>query len=133
MSLFLWTKPISKFRMKVRSDTMYLKPSIFFKRFLLITIISIIVVPVAVALVSTSAVLGYIALAIVVFDLIIVVVYWFIAIIHMFKYVFDRSKNGQFGMHVLNVLFATGVAFVIGLFYLYIVLGVFAVLLPFIA
>ncbi len=112
---------------------MYHHPIKFFKRFLLLLIISVALIPISIGLLSIGTILGYIAVILILIDGILLFSYWLLSIYYLLRSFFDREITKGYVIRFLNVVFTTIVVSLIGIFYLYIILGLFVVLLPFLA
>ncbi len=113
---------------------MYKYPKRFFTRFLLVTLFTIVNIVLLVLFSSGGSFGLYVALILVILNAFLLIAFLLIAIINFFKYLFEKEKkSNDFIMHFINLLFALGVTFVFGLFYLFIIAGALVVLLPFLA
>jgi hypothetical protein len=109
------------------------KPIKFFKRFLLITILSVIVIPVSIGLLSIGFILEYIAVFLILVDGLILVRYWILSIYYLIRALLDKNIKNGYVIRFVNVLFTTLVVGIFGLFYFYFILGLFIILMPFLA
>ncbi len=112
---------------------MYLKPVKFFRRFLLLTILSVIIIPVSIGLLTIGSILGYIAVFLILIDGIMLLSFWIRSIYYLLKALLDKKTKNGYIIRFVNVLFTTVVTGIIGIFYLYFILGLFIVLMPFLA
>jgi len=103
---------------------MYKEPRKFFKRFLLLTLLTIINITITVAL-STAGVVGaVIAFIFIIINAFFLIAFLVIAVIHFVKYLFDRSKTDDFIMHTVNLLMSIAVCAVFLVFYFTIFISV---------
>jgi|GEM_PF-6813907 len=112
---------------------MYYKPMKFFRRFLFISILSVLIVPISLALLATGSVLGYIGVLLVVCDGILLLVYWITSIYFFLKSLLDKRINSGYFIRFMNVILTTIVIGILSIFYLYFILGLVVVLLPFLS
>ena len=112
---------------------MYKTPKRFFTRFLILTLLSFIIVTIAIALSSGGDTAKLFALIFICIDFIGLMGMLVIAIINFFKYLFDRSNTNDMIMHSANLVFALVVNAMFAFFYFAIVSAALLILLPLIA
>ncbi len=112
---------------------MYKTPKRFFTRFLILTLISFIIVSLAIALSGGKEFGKVIALILIVIDYFFLLAMLVISVINFIKYLFDRSNTNNLIMHSANLVFALLVNVMFTFFYVALIAAALLFLLPFIA
>jgi len=108
-------------------------PVKFFLRFLLLTVITIIVVVLGFVLISVGGVGVILGVLLVITNVFFLLFFLVIATTKLLKHIFDKEKEYFDYMYVLNFLFTILVNGVFMIFYFVLIAGAMVILLPFLA
>ena len=105
----------------------------FFLRFLLLTIITVIIVTLSLFLVTTSGFGVVVGVILVIINVFFLLFYLVISFTKLIKHLFDKKREYFDFMYIVNVLFTLLVTGVFLFFYFILIAGAMVILLPFMA
>ncbi len=110
---------------------MYLEPKKFFKRFLLLAVLTPVNFVVSFALVSSTNQIAIVTAGILVIgNLIFLLAFVVIALLNVIRNIFQGKDRKDSGMHLVNLMFSLTTTGIFFIFIMTILIGAFAILAP---
>ena len=105
----------------------------FFLRFLLLTVITILLVTLSFAFATMGGIGVFVGAFIVIINVIFLLTFLVMAVYKLFEHIFDKEKEHFDFMYIINLLFTFIISGIFLTFYFVIMAGAMIILLPFLA
>lgn len=105
----------------------------FFIRYLLLTLLSLINIVICFSIVNSGKFFGILALILIIGNIFLLMYMVVKSIIMFFKHLFSKDKKRFEFLYIFNIMLSTTITGLFLFFYLAIIMGLFIILLPFLA